>query len=253
MASIPFTGFLPPFTVQGITFTPRPFPLSSTVIANSSGSRLASILCSYQPYYSGTGPNGSDPQTYAGSGNGLQPPWGNAWKFNIGSVISVFSRRLSSVKNAWDVEREARFAINSFMRSVSTGRFTTTTASGSSSIDSCIPVQSTNEDPYIAPVPTTPTTPAPTVKVSGTTVSIPFLTSASFKPGISAAANARGKAAFIALVKRASVASKLTKEQDAQLLATVYEAIAKAMLVKKSSLTKLKAPTVVVKKPIRKL
>lgn len=117
------------------------------------------------------------------------------------------------------------------------------------------PVQTTPTKPVVVtpPTVTTPPKPAPTVKVSGTTVSIPFLTSASFKPGISAAANAKGKAAFITLVKKASVASKLTKEQNAQLLATVYEAIDKAMLVKKSSLTALKAPTVVVKKPIRKL
>jgi hypothetical protein len=117
------------------------------------------------------------------------------------------------------------------------------------------PVQTTPTKPVAVapPAATTPTKPTPTVKVSGTTVSIPFLTSASFKPGISAAANAKGKAAFITLVKKASVASKLTKEQDAQLLATVYEAIDKAMLVKKSSLTALKAPTIVVKKPIKKV
>ena len=117
------------------------------------------------------------------------------------------------------------------------------------------PVQTTPTKPVVVtpPTVTTPPKPTPTVKVSGTTVSIPFLTSASFKPGISAAANAKGKAAFLTLVKKASVASKLTKEQDAQLLATVYEAIDKAMLVKKSSLTKLKAPTVVKKNPVKKL
>ena len=116
------------------------------------------------------------------------------------------------------------------------------------------PVQTTPTKPVVVTTPTaTPTKPTPTVKVSGTTVSIPFLTNASFKPGTSAAANAKGKAAFITLVKKASVASKLTKEQDAQLLATVYEAIDKAILVKKSSLTALKAPTVVVKKPIKKV
>jgi hypothetical protein len=117
------------------------------------------------------------------------------------------------------------------------------------------PVQTTPTKPVVVipPTVTTPPKPTPTVKVSGTTVSIPFLTSASFKPGISAAANAKGKAAFITLVKRASVASKLTKEQDAQLLATVYEAIDKAMLVKKSSLTKLKSTAVVNKNPVKKL
>ena len=284
----PFSS-LPSFTIQGVTF-----PLARTVFV--ADNRLAPILCSYQPYYSGTGPNGTDPQTYAGSGNGLQAPWGNAWKFNIGSVISVFRSRLYSVKNEWDVEREARFAINGFMRDL-TGRnaalspITSTPNSVAlralGPADACIPVQSTTfvkpvvyipptqpvnpivnilpvvdyKDPYIAPVPTTPTKPVavtppkptPTVKVSGTTVSIPFLTSASFKPGISAAANERGKAAFITLVKKASAASKLTKEQNDQLLATVYEAIAKAMLVKKSSLTTLKAFNSFTRLPVRRV
>lgn len=225
-------GSLPSFIVQGVTF-----PLVRTVFV--ADNRLASILCSYQPYYSGTGPNGSDPQTYAGSGNGLQAPWGNAWKFNIGSVISVFRSRLYSVKNEWDVEREARFAINGFMRNL-TGRnaalspITSTPNSAAlgalGSADACISVQSTT---FAEPV------------------SIPFLTSASFRPGTSAAANARGRAAFLTLVNRASAASRLTKAQDAQLLATVYESINKATLVKKSSLTPLRTPTLFARIPVR--
>jgi hypothetical protein len=122
------------------------------------------------------------------------------------------------------------------------------------------------KDPYIPPVQTTPTKPepytpevvpppkpTPTVKLAGTTVTIPFFTTASFKPGTSAAANARGKTAFIALVKKASVASKLTKEQAAQLMSAVIKAIDAALLAKKNSLARLKPPPVVTKTPIKKL
>ena len=126
-------------------------------------------------------------------------------------------------------------------------------------------------DPYIEPVQTTPTKPAvvtppnvttpttptskptPIVKLAGTTVSIPFLTNASFKPGTSAAANAKGKTAFINLVKKASVSSRLTQAQSAQLMATVIKAIDDALLVKKNSLTRLRPAPVVTRNPIKKL
>ena len=123
------------------------------------------------------------------------------------------------------------------------------------------------KDPYIAPVQTTPTKPkepytpevvpppkpTPIAKLAGTTVTIPFFTTASFKPGTNAAANARGKTAFIALVKKASVAAKLTKEQAAQLMSAVIKAIDGALLAKKNSLTKLRPTPVVTKTPIKKL
>lgn len=107
---------LPSFTIKGITF-----PLAKGTGVNSK--ILEAILYSYAPYYSGTGPNGTDPQVYAGSGNGLQPPWGNAWadRNNIGKIVSALMQRLYLAKNEWDVEREARFAVNNFMRQL-TGR-----------------------------------------------------------------------------------------------------------------------------------
>ena len=109
----PFSS-LPSFTIKGITF-----PLAKGTPVN--GKILEAILRSYAPYYSGTGPNGTDPQTYAGSGNGLQPAWGNVWEFNIGKIIGALMPRLYLAKNEWDVEREARFAVNDFMRQL-TGR-----------------------------------------------------------------------------------------------------------------------------------
>lgn len=111
----PFSS-LPSFTIKGITF-----PLAKGAPVN--GKILEAILHSYAPYYSGTGPNGTDPQTYAGSGNGLQPAWGNAWadRNNIGKIVSALMQRLYLAKNEWDVEREARFAVNDFMRQL-TGR-----------------------------------------------------------------------------------------------------------------------------------
>lgn len=99
------------FTIKGITF-----PLAKGTPVN--GKILEAILYSYAPYYSGTGPNGTDPQTYAGSGNGLQPAWGGEWssQTNIGKIISALMPRLYLAKNEWDIEREARFAVNDLMR-----------------------------------------------------------------------------------------------------------------------------------------
>lgn len=109
-------GSLPSFTIKGITF-----PLAKGTPVNRN--ILEAILYSYAPYYSGTGPNGTDPQTYAGSGNGLQPAWGEAWssQANIGKIISALMPRLYLAKNEWDIEREARFAVNDLMRQL-TGR-----------------------------------------------------------------------------------------------------------------------------------
>lgn len=81
------------FTIKGITF-----PLAKGTPVN--GKILEAILYSYAPYYSGTGPNGTDPQTYAGSGNGLQPAWGGEWssQTNIGKIISALMPRLYLAK-----------------------------------------------------------------------------------------------------------------------------------------------------------
>jgi hypothetical protein len=103
-------GSLPSFTVQGVTF-----PLIKGA-SRPSNKKVEDIIYSYEPYYSGTGPNGSDPQTYAGSFGGLQPAWGNGWKYKIDMVIGILINRLYSAKNEWDVEREARFAVNEVMR-----------------------------------------------------------------------------------------------------------------------------------------
>jgi len=87
--------------------------------------------------------------------------------------------------------------------------------------------------------PTTPTPPPSIVKRVGTTVSVPFLSSASFKPGTDARANERGKAAFIKAVQAASKASNLNKAQSDQLMADVIKAIKDADL-KRRKITPLK-------------
>jgi hypothetical protein len=87
--------------------------------------------------------------------------------------------------------------------------------------------------------PTTPVAPPPLVKRNGTTVTIPFLTSASFKPGTNARANERGKVAFIKAVQAASKASNLNKAQSDQLMADVIKAIKDADL-KRRKITPLK-------------
>jgi hypothetical protein len=100
--------------------------------------------------------------------------------------------------------------------------------------------------PYPVLNPTVPTTPTPpiapsttTVKINGTTVTVPFLTSASFKPGTSVLANNKGKAAFIKAVQAASKASNLNKAQSDQLMADVVKAIKDADL-KRRKITPLK-------------
>jgi hypothetical protein len=87
--------------------------------------------------------------------------------------------------------------------------------------------------------PTIPTPPPSTVKRVGTTVTVPFLSSASFKPGTNARANERGKAAFIKAVQAASKASNLNKSQSDQLMADVVKAIKDADL-KRRKITPLK-------------
>ena len=87
--------------------------------------------------------------------------------------------------------------------------------------------------------PTTPTPPPSIVKRVGTTVTIPFLTRASFKPGTDARANERGKAAFIKAVQAASKASNLNKAQSDQLMADVIKAIKDSELTRRK-LTPLK-------------
>ena len=87
--------------------------------------------------------------------------------------------------------------------------------------------------------PTIPVAPPPLVIRNGTTVSVPFLSSAYFKPGTDARANERGKAAFIKAVQAASKASNLNKAQSDQLMADVIKAIKDADL-KRRKITPLK-------------
>ena len=94
--------------------------------------------------------------------------------------------------------------------------------------------------PNTPTTPTTPITPPPiVVKRNGTTVTVPFLSSASFKPGTNARANERGKVAFIKAVQAASKASNLNKAQSDQLMADVVKAIKEADL-KRRKITPLK-------------
>lgn len=99
----------------------------------------------------------------------------------------------------------------------------------------------TPDNPPTTPTaPSTPAAPPPiVVKRAGTTVSVPFLSSASFKPGTSALANARGKDAFIKAVQKASKTSNLNKAQSDQLMADVIKAIKDSELTRRK-LTPLK-------------
>ena len=101
------------------------------------------------------------------------------------------------------------------------------------------PTTPTPPTPTTPNTPTTPVVPPPLVKRNGTTVSVPFLSSASFKPGTDARANERGKAAFIKAVQAASKASNLNKAQSDQLMADVIKAIKDADL-KRRKITPLK-------------
>lgn len=126
-----------------------------------------------------------------------------------------------------------------------TGGFSSTTGTKSSPADNGIikiddPVNYPGDTVLVPVTPTTPVVPTtPAVKTTKTTVTIPFLTSASFKPGTDARANERGKVAFIKAVQAASKASNLNKAQSDQLMTDVIKAIKDADL-KRRKITPLK-------------
>ena len=99
--------------------------------------------------------------------------------------------------------------------------------------------------PAVAPTPT-PTPPPPVASYPVTVISEPpsgngnnlvssgfdidkFIASANFKPGLNAAANAKGAAAFRADAKRAAKAAKLTPGQTQKLMDAVNKAIAEGI------------------------
>ena len=113
--------------------------------------------------------------------------------------------------------------------------------------------------PTPAPLPPLPPTPAPVPEYPIVSISEPplsggnvvgdgfdidkFIATANFKPGLSAAANARGAAAFRADAKRAAKQAKLTPAQTKKLMDAVNKAIQDGLAkLKNKPLPKPKPP-----------